>query len=401
MPNIIYDNFYLSNEIEDQFNSHLDLQQFCTIDSTLAGTAGMLRKIHVYKATDGTQKLAMGQGNDKAISVSFAEREYRILLAQNRFQYFDEEAMTDPMIVPVGTAHAATDMFNTVNADVFAEFNKATLTVKTETFDFGAFADAVAMLNIEATDNDPAQTAPQVFGFVHPKDMATLRKSLKEDLKYVEAFARTGYVGTVAGVNLYTKKDATRGTVIVATKKAVTLFNKKGTEVEQNRDQNIRQNTVYSRKYYLAAMTDETKAVKIVVDGADAGMDPQKMTLPTRGDTIYGVNVEDLIGADVAVSAEGAVTGTIKYKTDYTGFTGNGKGESGNFFPFYVSAPGKQMELTGPSGTAKTVDVEKDPAERMCAVKLSKGTSSTIKVKMDGQEVLNLTFTGANIIAKG
>ena len=75
--------------------------------------------------------------------------------------------------------------------------------------------------------------------------------------------------------------------------------------------------------------------------------------------------------------------------------------QSGNFFPFYVSAPGKQMELTGPSGAAKTVDVEKDPAERMCAVKLSKGTSSTIKVKMDGQEVLNLTFTSANIIAKG
>lgn len=28
MPNVVYDNFYLSNEIEDQFNSHLDLQQF-------------------------------------------------------------------------------------------------------------------------------------------------------------------------------------------------------------------------------------------------------------------------------------------------------------------------------------------------------------------------------------
>lgn len=31
MPNVVYDNFYLSNEIEDQFNSHLDLQQFCTM----------------------------------------------------------------------------------------------------------------------------------------------------------------------------------------------------------------------------------------------------------------------------------------------------------------------------------------------------------------------------------
>ena len=67
MANQIYDNFYLSNEIEDQYNSHLDLQSFCTVDNTLEGSAGMLRKINVYKATDGTEKLAMGAGNSKSI----------------------------------------------------------------------------------------------------------------------------------------------------------------------------------------------------------------------------------------------------------------------------------------------------------------------------------------------
>ncbi|MCQ4735921.1 hypothetical protein, partial [Anaerotruncus colihominis] len=96
------DNFYLSNEIEDQYQSHLDLQQFCTVDNSLTGTPGMLRKIHVYKATDGTEKLAKGAGNTKSIEVSFDEKEYRILLAQNRFQYYDEEAMTDPMVVTAG-----------------------------------------------------------------------------------------------------------------------------------------------------------------------------------------------------------------------------------------------------------------------------------------------------------
>ena len=54
MAHKIYDNFYLSNEVEDQFNSHLDLQQFCTVDNSLVGTAGMKRKINVYKATAGT-----------------------------------------------------------------------------------------------------------------------------------------------------------------------------------------------------------------------------------------------------------------------------------------------------------------------------------------------------------
>ena len=50
---------------------------------------------------------------------------------------------------------------------------------------------------------------------------------------------------------------------MVATRQAVTIFNKKGVEVETDRNGDIRQNTIWSRKYYLAALTDETKAVKI------------------------------------------------------------------------------------------------------------------------------------------
>ena len=55
MAHKIYDNFYLSNEIEDQFNSHLDLQQFCTVDNSLVGTAGLTRKINRYSASNATQ----------------------------------------------------------------------------------------------------------------------------------------------------------------------------------------------------------------------------------------------------------------------------------------------------------------------------------------------------------
>ena len=260
MANVVYENFFLSNEVEDQYNSHLDLQQFCTIDNTLVGTAGMKRKINVYRATDGTEKLVMGVGNSKSIEVNFTDSEYEILLAQNRFQYYDEQAMTDPNLVPVGMKHAGTDMFNTVNADIYAEFNKTGLTVPATAFGFDAFVDASAALNLENLED------VSIFGFVSPKDMAKVRKALKDDLKYVEAYAKNGYVGTVAGISLYTKADAEEGTIIVGTKDAVTIFNKKGVEVEQDRDSNTRQNSIYSRKYYLAALTDETKAVKITLN---------------------------------------------------------------------------------------------------------------------------------------
>ncbi len=273
MAHTIYDNFFLANEVEDQYNSHLDLQQFCLIDNDLVGEAGMLKKINRYRATSATQKLAMGAGNTQSIEVSYGQREYRIAMAQNRFQYYDEQAMTDPMLVPVGVRHMGTDMFNTVNADIFGEFNKATMVVPVATFGFDGFADAVSMMNIEGTDNDPESI--MAFAFVCPADVAAIRKALKDELKYVESFARTGYVGTVAGVNLYTKKDAVKGTIIVGVKSAVTLFNKKGVEVEQAQrnsdDANIRLNTIFSRKYYVAAITDERKAVKLLA-GATAAV---------------------------------------------------------------------------------------------------------------------------------
>ena len=137
------------------------------------------------------------------------------------------------------------------------------ITTTPNKFDFAAFVDAQSALNLENLED------VSIFGIVSPSDMGEIRKTLKEDLKYVEAFSRNGYVGTVAGINLYTKKDAVKGTIIIATKEAVTLFNKKGTEVEQpprgSDDANIRKNTILSRKYYLAALTDTTKVVKMSI----------------------------------------------------------------------------------------------------------------------------------------
>lgn len=254
-----YPNYVLANEIEDQYNSKLDLMRFCTVDNSLVGVAGDTKKIRVYQATDATEKLAMGEGNTKNIEVTYADKEYTILMAQNRFPYYDEELMKDPLVIQTGVRHMTTDMFNSVQADIFAEFNKATQTIQLSGTDyFSAFVDAVAMLPGENNEE------LEVFAFVHKNDKAAIRKALKDDLKYVEAFVRAGYIGTVAGVNLYTKEDAVEGEICGGTREAVTFFNKKGTEVEQERDANIRLNEIYSRKYYLAAMTDATKCFKIV-----------------------------------------------------------------------------------------------------------------------------------------
>lgn len=263
MGNTVYDNFFLSNQIEDQFNSYLNLQEFCTVDNTLEGTAGMKRKIHRYHATNGTEKLAKGEGNTKSIEVAYSPYEYVIQLAQNRFEYYDEEAMTDPMLIPTGTTHMATDMFNTVNDDIYGEFLKSERVIVVDSFGFDCFADAQAMY-----DKIENLQGVNFFAFVSPYDVAALRKTLGLSLQYIEAFARQGYIGTVAGVNIYTKNDAVRGTICTGTREAVTIFNKKGTEVvkapRSADDENVRLNTMFSRKYYFVALTNANKAVKMV-----------------------------------------------------------------------------------------------------------------------------------------
>lgn len=329
---VIYDNYVLENQIEDQYNSRLDLIGFCTVDNTLEGVAGMTKKIHVYSATDGTEDLAMGDGNSKNIEVTYAEKEYEIKMAQNRFPYYDEELMTDPMVVDTGVNHMTVDMFNHVQAGIYAEFKKAQLAVQTGSpstaFDFGTFVDGVAKFN-----RDDGDAGIEIFGLVHKDDVADLRKTLKDDLKYVESFVRTGYIGTVAGVNLYTKKDATKGIIILATKEAVTLFNKKGTEVKQDRVENIRLNEIFSRKYYLPAFTNAKYAVALI-KGVEIATSSATATVAVGATvdlkTLLTLNSGSALTwtsatpAKATVSTAGVVTGVATGTSKITATTING-----------------------------------------------------------------------------
>lgn len=271
MANTPYPNYVLENKFEDQYQSYLDLMQFCTVDNSLTGEPGMKKKIRTYKATDGTETVAKGEGNTKSITASYTETEYTIEMLQNRFDWYDEDEMEDPLVVDKGLEHQAVDMFNTANKKAIAEFAKATQKVETAKFDFNCFVDAVASIKDLRISESTEITGLGVFALVHKDDVAELRKNLGDLLKYVEAYARNGYIGTVAGVNIYTSALATKGEFAVATKQAVTYFNKKGTEAETSvkgnrsaENANKRENSVFLRKYGIFALTDQNFIVKVV-----------------------------------------------------------------------------------------------------------------------------------------
>ena len=310
----IYDNFYLANEIEDQFNTKIDLQNYFVVDNTLTEGPGMVKKINRYSATDSTEELAMGQGNSKSIEVSFKTLEYRVKLAQNQFDYYDEQEMTDPMIVQTGIRRMASGMFNKVDADFMTELKKATMTLTATEWDIDLFADAVGMIDNTGTDNAPESI--RAFCFMNPKDIAKIRKLAKETLQYNESFARQGYVGTLYGVDIISKKNQVEGETEVAIQQAVTLFNKKGTIVEQDRNAapadvgNTRHNYMWSEKYYLVALTDDTKVVKIIIDST--------VVTPsvTLSDSTASIDVEETKTLTATVVPEGtAVTWTSSDST--------------------------------------------------------------------------------------
>ena len=91
--------------------SHLDLQQFCTVDNSLVGTAGMTRKINRYSASNATQKLAMRAGNTESIEVTYAPFEYGLQTGSQLFQFL---ALTP-------ACNIAEAVFSGLNAKIFAD----------------------------------------------------------------------------------------------------------------------------------------------------------------------------------------------------------------------------------------------------------------------------------------
>lgn len=258
MAHTLYENFVLEHKIETTLNTLLDLNQFLTQNASLVASPGMKIKIDKKTGAGKAQDLAQGEGNTESITVTSTPTEYEVKVTQAHFQYFDEEEMKDPLVVDAGTQYLSEAMVNDFNAKAVAEFEKATLKQEYTAADgikFEDVVDAVAQLNSEQEQ--------QLFGLLNVKTIAKLRKNLKDDLKYVEAFVRTGYVGTVNGVSLYTSKAVKDDEMIIATREAVTAFTKRGTEVEQKRNPDKRQNDIYARKVAVVALTDATKVVLI------------------------------------------------------------------------------------------------------------------------------------------
>ena len=298
MSNNPYANFVLENKFESQLTTKIDLANYLTADYSLTAAAGMKKTIHKYKATGAVEDLAQGVGNSGVFEATYASEDYTVGVTQGKGQYFDEEAMKDPMIVDTITKGMAEAMVNDFTAKAIAEMIKTQQTVECDFsttssgYLFGKVVDGAALFG---------EDSEGVFLLINPKDVAWARKQLEDSLKYSEGFVRTGYIGTVCGFPVIMTKAAPEGCAILATKEAVTAFIKKGTEVEQERDADTRKNLLFIRKVAVIALTNEKKAV-ILAKAQSTACVITTYTKNTK--TVSGTCGTDVTHVDVYVNGE-------------------------------------------------------------------------------------------------
>lgn len=256
MANIGYDNFVLENKLTDLLDTKLQVKSFMKVDTSLTVGNGSLKKINTYIYTGKVEKLGKGEGNTKRGAVSFTTKEYRVQLAQQVFDYFDEELRDDPLVVDCGMEGSSQLMVNELNDEYFGEVAKATLIHQYATaICYDDVVDAIQLMNIE----DEAG----LFLIIGTDLKADIRKD--PDFKSAKQgeILYSGQIGSISGVPVAVSKKVPEATAYLATDEAVTCFLKKESEVEQERDADFRKNSIFLRRTNLIALTNATKVVKI------------------------------------------------------------------------------------------------------------------------------------------
>lgn len=76
MAHQVYENVVLSNKTNDILATSINLNDYMTIDNSLAEAAGMTKKVITYTSTGNVEALGMGEGNTGSLEVQKTEAEY-------------------------------------------------------------------------------------------------------------------------------------------------------------------------------------------------------------------------------------------------------------------------------------------------------------------------------------
>lgn len=264
---VLYANHVLEDMLNELLETNLNAMNLMTINTELAGHAGMTKKVLVYNFEGQVEEVGRGQGNTVVGKLAHQPKEYTVGTAQQMINYADEDVMIEPKVVEYQMQGAAKVMANHMNEKYIAELGKASLTLNAtgEALSYDLVVDALEAMEANgAIVGALGERATEgAFLLINPAQKAELRKDADFKAAAHGEILFTGQIGSVAGLPVISSRLVPEGEAYVATRKAVTCFVKKESEVEQDRDINTRVNTVVMRKVNLVALTDESQVVKI------------------------------------------------------------------------------------------------------------------------------------------
>lgn len=255
----IYPNIVIENRIDNALNTSLATRTLMKIDSELQGTDGMTKKIKKYTYTGTAEAVAKGETAD-AGAVAYVDANYTIARVQAKFAYYDDDAMEDSKYVETGIDGMPKSMINYANDQFFGELAKIGYGVDTSAFTYDAIVDAIADMDVEDENG---------LFILGGNDF---KKAIRKDADFKAAnqgeILFTGQIGSIVGKPIIISKKVPAGIVSVITREAITCFIKKDTFVEQDHNINTKLNTIVADNYLIVALTNDTKARKVILPTA-------------------------------------------------------------------------------------------------------------------------------------
>lgn len=245
---------------------------FANVDSTLAGKPGSTITVPKYKYIGDAEDLAEGVTADKT-KLETTSAEYTIKKAVKQVELTDE-AVLSGYGNPVGETNSqlAKAIASKVDNDVMEQLKGAQLVYNGSSngISYDEVVNAIDVLNEE-------ENVEKVM-FIHPKQVSQLRKDadfISND-KYPNNVIMKGEIGQIANTRIVVSKKAVNEAKtyflnpIVELKPesqtgdeiaAVTIYLKRDTNLETQRELSNYTTLIGADKHYVAALTDESKVV--------------------------------------------------------------------------------------------------------------------------------------------
>ncbi len=263
----------MADMISAKIEKKIVVAPFAAIDTSLVGVPGNTITVPKYGYIGDADDIAEG-ASCETVKLSASTETVTVKKAMKAVEITDE-AVLSGYGNPVGEANnqLAKAIASKVDADAMAALLGATLT-------HDATAKQISYdVIVDAIDKFDEETNTQKVMFVNPKQVTQLRKDqnfISAD-KYPGNVVMTGEIGTIANCRIVPSKKVALDSAgayytcpIVKLNfdaetedeaSAITVYLKKDTTVEAERDTLARKSDISADKHYAVALSDESKVV--------------------------------------------------------------------------------------------------------------------------------------------